>query len=87
MEHATVSHQLALSLLSAAGDDLPLFAELRYSAHDPLAVEALFDDGSPTRSAGSSRAICSRPGRTAALATVTSLPGRPRMPTHVLPFT
>ena len=47
MEHATVSHRLALSLLSAAGDDLPLCAELRYSAQDPLAVEALFDDGRP----------------------------------------
>jgi hypothetical protein len=47
MEHATVSHQLALSLLSADGDDLPVVAELRYSAQDPLAVEALFDDGSP----------------------------------------
>lgn len=47
MEHAIVSHQIALSLLSAAGDDLPVVAELRYSGQDPLAVEALFDDGSP----------------------------------------
>lgn len=47
MEHATVSHQFALSLLSSAGDDLPLCAELRYSAQDPLAVEALFDEGGP----------------------------------------
>jgi Streptomyces sporulation and cell division protein, SsgA len=47
MNHATVSHHLALSLLSAAGDDLPVVADLRYSAQDPLAVEALFDDGGP----------------------------------------
>ena len=47
MDHATVSTQLALSLLSSEGDDLPIVAELRYSAHDPLAVEALFDDGTP----------------------------------------
>ena len=42
-----VSHHLALSLLSADGDDIPVVAELRYSAQDPLAVEALFDDGTP----------------------------------------
>ncbi|MGH8825549.1 MAG: SsgA family sporulation/cell division regulator [Jiangellaceae bacterium] len=47
MNHATVSHHLALNLLSADGHDLLLVAELRYSAQDPLAVEALFDDGSP----------------------------------------
>jgi hypothetical protein len=47
MEHATVSTQLALSLLSADGEDLPVVAELRYSAQDPLTVEALFHDGSP----------------------------------------
>jgi hypothetical protein len=47
MEHATVSTQLPLSLLSADGEDLPVVAKLRYSAQDPLAVEALFHDGSP----------------------------------------
>ncbi len=46
MNHAIVSHHLALNLLSADGADVPLEAELRYTAQDPLAVEALFDDGS-----------------------------------------
>ncbi len=46
MNHAIVSHHLAVNLLSAEGADLPLEAELRYTAQDPLAVEALFDDGS-----------------------------------------
>jgi hypothetical protein len=47
MDHVMVSHHLALSLLSGDGDDIPVVAELRYSAQDPLAVEALFDDGTP----------------------------------------
>src|SRR5215207_10660687 len=46
MDGTTVSYPLALSLLSADGVELPLAAELRYTAGDPLAVEALFDDGS-----------------------------------------
>jgi Streptomyces sporulation and cell division protein, SsgA len=46
MDGPTVSYPIALSLLSGDGAELPLAAELRYSAHDPLAVEALFDDGS-----------------------------------------
>ena len=45
MDSTTVSYPLALSLLSADGAELPLAAELRYSSQDPLAVEALFDDG------------------------------------------
>jgi hypothetical protein len=45
MDGTTVSFPLALSLLSTDGGELPLAAELRYSAGDPLAVEALFDDG------------------------------------------
>jgi hypothetical protein len=47
MDNATVSHHLALSLLSAEGNDVPVVADLRYSAQNPLAVEALFDDGGP----------------------------------------
>jgi hypothetical protein len=47
MERSTVSYRLALHLLSTEGDVLPLNAELHYSAEDPLAVEAHFDDGSP----------------------------------------
>jgi hypothetical protein len=47
MDHVMVSHHLALSLLSADGDDFPVAAELRYSARDPLAVEAVFHDPSP----------------------------------------
>jgi Streptomyces sporulation and cell division protein, SsgA len=46
MDGQTVSYPIALSLLGADGSALPLAAELRYSVHDPLAVEALFDDGS-----------------------------------------
>jgi Streptomyces sporulation and cell division protein, SsgA len=46
MDGMTVSYPLALSLLSADGAELLLAAELRYAVHDPLAVEALFDDGS-----------------------------------------
>ena len=45
MDSTTVSYPLALSLLSADGAELPLAAELRYTSQDPLAVEALFDDG------------------------------------------
>jgi hypothetical protein len=45
MDGQTVSYPLALNLLSADGAELPLAAELRYSARDPLAVEALFDAG------------------------------------------
>ena len=44
---STVSHKLALHLLSSEGDVLPLTAELHYSADDPIAVKACFDDGSP----------------------------------------
>ncbi len=47
MERSTVSYKLALHLLSTEGDVLPLDAELQYSAEDPLAVEARFDDGRP----------------------------------------
>jgi Streptomyces sporulation and cell division protein, SsgA len=46
MDGPTVSYPLALSLLGADGAELPLAAELRFSTSDPLAVEALFDDGS-----------------------------------------
>lgn len=46
MDHLTVSYKLALHLLSSEGEVLPLNAELHYSAEDPLAVEAHFDDGS-----------------------------------------
>jgi len=46
MDITTVSYKLALNLLGADGAAFPLDAELRYSAADPLAVEALFDDGS-----------------------------------------
>jgi Streptomyces sporulation and cell division protein, SsgA len=42
---ATVTHALPLHLLSADGPALPLDAQLRYRASDPLAVEALFDAG------------------------------------------
>ena len=45
MDGTTVSYPLALSLLSANGGEHPLAAELRYTTQDPLAVEALFDDG------------------------------------------
>jgi hypothetical protein len=45
MDGQTVSYPLALNLLSGDGAELPLAAELRYSARDPLAVEALFDAG------------------------------------------
>ena len=45
MDGTTVSHPLALSLLSADGVELLLAAELRFTASDPLAVEALFDAG------------------------------------------
>lgn len=47
MDRSTVSYQLALHLLGADGAMLALDAELRYTATDPLAVEALFDDDSP----------------------------------------
>ncbi|HSK26677.1 MAG TPA: SsgA family sporulation/cell division regulator [Jiangellales bacterium] len=43
---STVTHELSLHLLSADGPALPLEAQLRYRASDPLAVEALFDAGS-----------------------------------------
>jgi hypothetical protein len=46
MDGTTVSYPLALNLLSADGAELLLAAELRYTAGDPLAVEALFEDGS-----------------------------------------
>lgn len=45
MDGTTVSYPIALSLLSADGAELLLAAELRYSAGDPLAVEALFGGG------------------------------------------
>ncbi|HEX2363208.1 MAG TPA: SsgA family sporulation/cell division regulator [Jiangellaceae bacterium] len=45
MDGTTVSYPLALSLLSADGSEVILAAELRYTMHDPLAVEALFNDG------------------------------------------
>ncbi|MGH8777162.1 MAG: SsgA family sporulation/cell division regulator [Jiangellaceae bacterium] len=47
MNPSTVSYHLALHLLGSDGPVLPLEAEMRYSAADPLAVEALLDDGSP----------------------------------------
>jgi hypothetical protein len=46
MDRSTVSYRVALNLLGTGGDVLPLDAELHYSADDPLAVEAHFDDGS-----------------------------------------
>jgi hypothetical protein len=45
MDRSTVSYKLALHFLGTDGDVLPLNAELHYSANDPLAVEAYFDDG------------------------------------------
>jgi hypothetical protein len=45
MDGTTVSYPLALSLLSADGSEVILAAELRFALQDPLAVEALFDDG------------------------------------------
>lgn len=45
MDRSTVSYKLALNFLGSEGDVLPLDAELHYTAEDPLAVEALFDDG------------------------------------------
>lgn len=41
---ATVSRTVRLRMLAAAGT-VPVDAELRYSASDPFAVEALFDTG------------------------------------------
>ncbi|HEU4540166.1 MAG TPA: SsgA family sporulation/cell division regulator [Jiangellaceae bacterium] len=46
MDRTTVSYDLALHLLSADGHVLPLTAILHYDARDPLAVTALFNDGS-----------------------------------------
>jgi len=46
MDRTTVSYPLVLNLLGVDGTARPLDAELRYTAADPLAVEALFDDGS-----------------------------------------
>jgi hypothetical protein len=46
MDRTTVSYPLVLNLLGIDGAVLPLDAELRYTAADPLAVEALFEDGS-----------------------------------------
>jgi hypothetical protein len=46
MDRSTVSHRLALHLLNCCdGLPLPLAAELRYDAYDPIAVTALFDSG------------------------------------------
>src|ERR671911_1269000 len=45
MDRTTVSYPLVFNLLGVDGTVLPLDAELRYTAADPLAVEALFDDG------------------------------------------
>lgn len=45
MNRSTVSHPLALHLLSCCDLPLPLAAELRYDATDPIAVTALFDSG------------------------------------------
>lgn len=41
----TVSRALRLRMLAASGTSLPVDAELRYTAADPFAVEALFDTG------------------------------------------
>lgn len=49
MDRSTVSHHLALHLLSSDGHMLPLAVELSYDAADPLAVTALFDDGGDHR--------------------------------------
>jgi hypothetical protein len=46
MDRTTVSYDVALHLLSADGQVLPLTAILQYDARDPLAVTALFNDGS-----------------------------------------
>lgn len=45
MDGSTVSYKLALNFLGPENVVLPLDAELHYSADDPLAIEALFDDG------------------------------------------
>jgi hypothetical protein len=45
MDRTTVSYDLALHLLSADGQVLPLTAILHYDASDPLAVTVLFNDG------------------------------------------
>jgi hypothetical protein len=46
MDRTTVSYPFVLNLLGVDGTARPLDAELRYTAADPLAVEALFDNGS-----------------------------------------
>ena len=45
MDGPAVPSPRPLRLLRARGGEHPLAAELRYTTQDPLAVEALFDDG------------------------------------------
>jgi Streptomyces sporulation and cell division protein, SsgA len=49
MDRSTVSHHVALRLLSGDGQMLPLAVELHYDVADPLAVTALFDEGGDHR--------------------------------------